>query len=169
MLNLLKQSLWNQFGASIDMVENAISHCPDELLESNKRLFYNIYHTLIFLDYYMTIPPKDFTSPLPFTLKEPEEIPEEALDDVIPDRFYTKTELLDYLQSRRKKAYEIISNLTEKDLSERFIEEFKDGKNYSFLEILIYNMRHVQHHAGQLNMILRNEIDDAPKWIRQAK
>ncbi|WP_234572201.1 DinB family protein [Rhodohalobacter sp. 614A] len=169
MLTLLKQSLWNQFGASIDMVENAISHYPEELLESNKRLFYNIYHTLIFLDYYMTIPSKDFTSPLPFTLKEPEEIPEEALDDVIPDRFYTKTELLDYLQVSREKGYEIISNLTEKKMSERFIEEEEGGKDYPFIEILMYNMRHVQHHAAQLNLILRNEINDAPKWVRRAK
>lgn len=169
MLNLLKQSLWNQFGASVDTLENAISLCPDELLELNKRLFYTIYHTLIFLDYYMTIPPKDFSSPLPFTLKEPDEIPEEALDDIVPDRFYTKKELLDYLQASRTKGYNLISNLTEEKLAERFTEEEEGGKDYPFLEILMYNMRHVQHHAAQLNLMLRKAIGDAPKWVRRAK
>src|SRR6266550_3531979 len=32
-------------------------------------------------------------------------------------------------------------------------------------ELLLYNMRHVQHHAAQLNMRLRQETDSAPKWV----
>jgi hypothetical protein len=30
---------------------------------------------------------------------------------------------------------------------------------------LLYNMRHVQHHAAQLNLILRQTIDSAPGWV----
>lgn len=169
MLNLLKESLWKQFGASIDMLDNAIALCPEELLQTNKKIFYIIYHSLVFLDYYLTIPPKNFSSSLPFTLKEPNEIPEEALDDVVPDRFYTKQELLDYLHTSRKKCYLVISNLTEDKLRERFREEdIPDGMDYSTLEILLYNMRHVQHHTAQVNMLLRQAIHDAPKWIGRA-
>jgi len=41
--------------------------------------------------------------------------------------------------------------------------------NYSMVEeILLYNMRHVQHHAAQLNQLLRQEIDQAPDWVFQA-
>jgi uncharacterized damage-inducible protein DinB len=32
-------------------------------------------------------------------------------------------------------------------------------------ELLLYNMRHVQHHAAQLNMRLRQTIDSAPDWV----
>jgi uncharacterized damage-inducible protein DinB len=32
-------------------------------------------------------------------------------------------------------------------------------------ELLLYNMRHVQHHAAQMNMRLRQETDSAPKWV----
>jgi len=32
-------------------------------------------------------------------------------------------------------------------------------------ELLLYNMRHVQHHAAQLNMLLRQKTDSAPKWV----
>jgi uncharacterized damage-inducible protein DinB len=32
-------------------------------------------------------------------------------------------------------------------------------------ELLLYNMRHVQHHAAQLNMMLRQATDSAPKWV----
>ena len=31
------------------------------------------------------------------------------------------------------------------------------------------NMRHVQHHAGQLNLILRQSIDSAPRWGFKSK
>ena len=32
-------------------------------------------------------------------------------------------------------------------------------------ELLLYNMRHVQHHAAQLNMLLRQKTDSAPDWV----
>jgi hypothetical protein len=37
------------------------------------------------------------------------------------------------------------------------------------LEHLLYNMRHVQHHMAQLNLILRQVIDSAPNWVGRTK
>jgi hypothetical protein len=34
---------------------------------------------------------------------------------------------------------------------------------------LLYNMRHVQHHVEQLNLILRQETDSAPEWVSRAR
>jgi uncharacterized damage-inducible protein DinB len=39
----------------------------------------------------------------------------------------------------------------------------------SVAELLLYNMRHVQHHAAQLNLILRQKIDSAPNWVSKTK
>ena len=170
MINALKESLWKQFGAGIDMLKNAITLCPEDFLNSNKKLFFITYHSLIFLDYYITIPPKNFSSPLPFTIKEPDQIPEDAIDDIIPDRFYSKNELLDYLQVSREKCYKLIAGLTEEKINDRFIEEPEQGgRNYSILEILLYNMRHIQHHAAQLNLLLRQGINNAPGWVSRAE
>lgn len=36
MENSLKESLWKQFGASIDILENAIILCPAKLWETEK-------------------------------------------------------------------------------------------------------------------------------------
>ncbi|HJT55350.1 MAG TPA: hypothetical protein VJ761_02555 [Ktedonobacteraceae bacterium] len=37
---------------------------------------------------------------------------------------------------------------------------------YSFLELFLYNMRHVQEHAAQLNLFLgQNAIDGASDWV----
>ncbi len=73
MINGIKKSLWKQFGASIDMLENAINMCPPEHWEGKKHFWYNAYHCLFFLDYYLTIDPIDFAPPAPFTLSEFEE------------------------------------------------------------------------------------------------
>jgi DinB superfamily len=173
MINTLKESLWKQFGASIDMLKNAIMLCPEEYWNTNKKLFYSSYHCLLFLDYYLTIPLKDFSTPLPFTITAPGDIPGDAIDDIIPDKIYSKKELLGYLQLSRGKCHTLIAGLTEEKIKERWIQEADEiaasgTMNYSVLEILLYNMRHVQHHAAQLNLLLRQGINHAPGWVSQA-
>lgn len=63
---------------------------------------------------------------------------------------------------------------TEEKLLERWITDEEVSmhglcpplvENYSLLEILFYNFRHVQHHVAQLNFILRQQINTAPEWV----
>ena len=167
MIIVLREHLWSQFGASIDMLKNAITMWPEELWTTRRKFFYMTYHCLFFLDYYLTIPsPAKIISRLPFTIREPGQIPPEAIDDIIPDRIYTKQEILEYLESLRERCRALIASLTEEGMSERWIRE--DGVEFKVLELHLYNMRHVQHHAAQLNMLLRQEIGDAPGWVRRA-
>lgn len=169
MIQTVKESLWKQFGASIDMLKNAIELWPETSLENDKRFFFTTYHCLVFLDYYLTMPPPKFSSPLPFTLSEPGVVVEGALDDVIPDRQYTKQELLAYLETSREKCQQLIGSLTEERLAERWIEDLESGAmDYALLEIILYNMRHVQHHTAQLNLLLRQQINNAPRWVSRA-
>src|SRR5882762_8235316 len=107
MITALKESLWKQFGASIDMLINAIELWPEGHWNSDKKLFYNAYHCLVFLDYYLTMPPNNFSSPLPFSIAEPDAIIVDTVDDIIPDRVYSKKELLDYAQSSREKCHTV--------------------------------------------------------------
>ena len=131
MINILKECLWKNFGAGIDMLKNAIVLWPEEYWNTSKKFFYNAYHCLVFLDYYLTIPSKNFSSMLPFTLKEPRDIPKDAIDDVVPDRIYSKEELLNYLQSNRKKCHDLIAGLTEEKLKTRWMGPYKILKRYS--------------------------------------
>ena len=48
MISALKESLWKQFGASIDMFKNALMQWPEEYWSINKKFFYIAYHCLIF-------------------------------------------------------------------------------------------------------------------------
>lgn len=152
----LKRDIWRQFGASLDMLENAIRMCPVELWDSEKKFWYLAYHCLFWTDYYLTLNPTDFLPPRPYTLSEFD--PSGAM----PDRTYSKEEMLSYLEHSRKKCFELISGLTQGIANSRWINDYK---NYSVFEMLLYNMRHVQHHTAQLNLLLRQEIDNAPRWV----
>ena len=160
MNKLTKETIWRQFGASIDMLENAIELCPVEFWDTEKKFWYIAYHCLFWLDYYLTLKPSEFSPPSPYTLSEFD--PSGAM----PDRTYSKEELLSYLRYCRKKFYDLISGITDEIASSRWTN---DHKNYSVFEIILYNMRHVQHHTAQLNLLLRQEINDAPQWVSVAK
>ena len=78
-----KTIIWRQFGAAIDMLENAIRVCPDELWsDPSKRpawvsrdvvgFWYLAYHTLFFLDHYLADSVEGFAPPAPFTLDDRE-------------------------------------------------------------------------------------------------
>jgi hypothetical protein len=164
MSETIRDILWYQFGASIDTLENAITACPNEVWGDQISYFeywYYAYHTLFYLDFYLSEPPNpdSFAPPAPFTRSE-------LSADELPERVYTKTELLTYLEFTREKCRTRIAGLTDEGMQERF-KVWK--KEYSVLEWLLYNMRHVQHHAAQLNLLLRQRTNDAPLWVSRTK
>lgn len=160
-----KAIIWSQFGAAIDMLENAIRACPGEVWSGRSKQpdndFWLIaYHTLFFLDYYLSDSEKGFAPPQPFTLSQ--------LDParVLPERVYTKEELLTYLEHGRQKCRKLISGLTEEKAHQRAGFERRD---MTVVELLWYNMRHAQHHAAQLNLTLRQTVDSAPRWVSKTR
>jgi hypothetical protein len=158
-----KTGLWRQFGAAIDMLENALLVCPDELWSDRSQrpeYWYLVFHTLFWLDYYLSNSDEGFTPPAPFTLDE--------LDPagVLPERPYTKDELRTYLEHGRRKCRAALEALTEEQAHRRCGIERRD---MSVAELLMYIMRHVQHHAAQLNLILRQKTDSAPRWVARTK
>lgn len=156
----ITDAIWSQFGASLDMLENAIITCPDEHWDTALDFWYLSFHCIFWTDYYLSTEPNGFEPPKPFTLSEFDPTGKK------PERTYTKPEILGYLEHCRQKANQHIRELTPKRMNNRWINEYK---NYSLLEILLYNMRHIQHHAAQFNLILRQTIDNAPNWVGQAK
>ena len=168
-MNKIKDVLWNQFGAAIDMLINVISNCPESYFSSNRRFYYIAFHSAIFLDYYLTIPPGDFSPLLSFTQKGPEDRPPEAIDDIIPDKIYSKKEIVDYLKQSREKCRQEVFALTDEMLNERFKEgDDPNDMDYPILEILLYNLRHTQHHTAQLNMLVRQDFNEHMPWSFRA-
>ena len=124
----IRDAIWSQFGASLDMLENAINMCPDEHWDTALNFWYTSYHCIFWTDYYLTTEPSKFEPPTPFTFSEFDPTTTK------PDRTYTKTELLSYLGHCRQKASQLISELTTDKLNERWINDYK---NFSVLEILL--------------------------------
>ena len=157
-----KKIIWQQLGASIDSLENAIKACPEKVWGDKTgfhEFWYITYHTLFFLDYYMSENERGFAPPEPFTLSE--------LDPagLLPERVYTKDELLKYLEYDRQKSRNIVEALTEETAHQPC--GFK--KDLTVAELCLYTMRHVQHHSAQLNLLLRQQTDFAPKWVSKVK
>lgn len=168
-----KPIIWHQLGAAIDMLENSLIVCPDEIWSDGSKLvrlwsehsqkpmfWYLVFHTLFWLDFYLTDSPENFVPPAPFTLDE--------LDPagLLPERVYSKAELQIYLEYCRQKCRTKIENMTDETAKQRFIS---GSFNISFFELLLYNMRHVQHHTAQLNLLLRQQTNSAPGWIGRTK
>ena len=161
----LKAILWQQLGASIDMLENAVHTCPDDLWGDASRkpenwheCWYLTYHTLFFLDLDASDTADGFRPPSPFGLEE--------LDPagVLPDRVYSKAELLAYLEHGREKWRAAVAALTgESALGP------SPRRGLNRLEVLLQSVRHVQHHTAQLNLLIRQSGIDAPPWVRRSK
>lgn len=161
---MVKEIVWQQFGAAIDMLDNALVACPEQLWSDRSQqpeFWYVTYHTLFWLDLYLSGSLEGFTPPAPFTLDE--------LDPagVLPERPYTKNELRSYLNYCRRKCQTTIEALTDEKAGQRIgISGVAGGP---FLELLLYNMRHVQEHAAQLSLILGLKFGWEPHWVNRAK
>ena len=115
-------SLWQQFGAAIDMLDNAPAACPDKLWRArcgtmpsrwSLRVLVIVYHTLFWLDLYLSGAVSGFAPPAPFTLDE--------LDTagLLPQKPYTRDELLAYLEHGREKCRATIDALTDEQAARR--------------------------------------------------
>ncbi|HEY1390788.1 MAG TPA: DinB family protein [Ktedonobacterales bacterium] len=168
-------ALWWQFGAAIDMLENALVACPNSLWRQpvwhdlsdpsqGVEFWYVPYHALFWLDLYLSATLEGFAPPAPFTMAELD--PAGAL----PERPYTKDELLAYLAYARQKGETMLLGLTEEQARQPLAPPWAKGKDFTYLELQLYNLRHVQEHAAQLALFLgQNALPAGPSWVARAK
>jgi hypothetical protein len=161
--------IWQQFGAAIDMLDFTVRACPAELWREPlwvsepaafSQFWYQVYHTLFWLDLYLTGAEEGFTPPAPFTLIE------QDADGPLPERPYGKDELLAYLDDCRQRCEATIAALTDEAAQRRC--RFPWGE-VTFAELLLYNMRHVQGHATQLNLLLGQRGVSVSDWVTRAR
>ena len=158
MTDFWRSAIRQQFHAATDMLANAIEACPDSVWSGQGRgaFWYLAFHAIFFLDLYLSEGESRFHPPPPFGLTEldPEVVP--------PERAYRKDELLAYLEHGRKKLDATMAGMTEAWVANPCPFPYRKMSNG---ELLLYNMRHVQHHAAQLNLLLRQATDSAPRWV----
>jgi hypothetical protein len=64
----LNNALWSQFGAALEMLAESIQTCPKDVWEANQVFSFQTYHTLFFLDYYLSTNPVGFAPPPNFRI-----------------------------------------------------------------------------------------------------
>ncbi len=166
-----KVVIWNQFGAAIDMLDDALKACPEALwtkrmwndpnIPASSEFWYVAYHTLFWLDLYLSGAVDGFTPPPPFNLDEVD------MSGVLPERVYTCEELHSYQAHCREKCRQTLETLTD-DQAHRlcYFTWRKDG--LTFAELLLDNMRHVQEHGAQLHMFLGQQAGIQSRWVNKA-
>jgi len=115
-LTTWKEITWRQFGAAIDMLGNAIEACPDGVWSDRSQrpeFWYTVFHTLFFLDLYLSESDVGFSPPAPFTLDEID------VRGLLPARVYAKEELRQYLDHGRRKCRATLAATTTERASQR--------------------------------------------------
>jgi hypothetical protein len=160
----LKTMVWQQFGAAIDMFDDAISTCPDRLWTAvlwddpddprYGQFWFVAYHTLFWLDLYLTGSYEGFAPPAPF------------IRGALPEKPYAKAEVSGYLKQCRRKCQSVIAGLTDEKAHQICRFEWMEP---TFLELQLYSMRHVQEHAAQLSLVLGQNGVSGPDWVAKAR
>lgn len=156
--------VWQQYGAAIDMLDDAIRLCPDHLWTAvvwhdtddarYGQFWYVAYHTLFWLDMFLTSSIERFVPPPPFQREG------------LPEQPYTKAQIQGYLRTCRRTCQSTIETMTDARAQQRCVFEWMEP---SFLELQLYSMRHVQEHAAQLNLVLGFHAVPGLDWVPQAR
>jgi hypothetical protein len=165
-----QSALARQYGAAIEMLDEALAACPAELWTQRlwstpspdyfpaqfAEFWYVAFHALVWLDLYLSgVAEEEFAPPAPFAQGE---IDSHA---ALPARPYTQAELRAYLAALRETCRATLLALTEEQLLRPVAYPWTRGQPFSYLELQLYNLRHVQEHAAHLSLFLgQHGIED---------
>lgn len=179
-------AIWRQFGAALKMFDNAVAACPGALWRGrlwndppdNPQLprgefWFISYHTLYWLDLYLSSITESPSGAAPVAPPSPFPAPDLDADDDPPEQPYTKEQLRAYLAYIAQKCRNTIATLNGERarLPYEFPWEKGQGRPISYGELMLYTLRHTQEHAAQLSLFLGGHgISDADlDWVGRAE
>ncbi|MDP4221597.1 MAG: DinB family protein [Bacteroidota bacterium] len=147
MSDFLKQILTSQYEAALAMMKQRIEVCPPEYWDDHVSAdtFRQVaYHALFFLEYYLST--EAGYSPHELHTKGGEELGDKASPGL------SKEDTLALVEICRTKIGESLAPESDESLEGPSGFSFRKGSRG---ELHIYNIRHFQHHVGQLSGYLR--------------
>jgi hypothetical protein len=166
--NYWQTVIGRQFAAAIQMMRLAIEACPDDLWDDRadgSPFWHLAYHALFYTDFYLSEDEKTFR-PMEYHTDKAHFLPGDYQEFggivATPEKAYTQAQLLDYSDHCLRKCHETFEKLTDKRALERcgfWWYELNVG------EFLLNTLRHTQHHAGQLTLLLRRRADIGIDWL----
>lgn len=136
------------------MLEAAVQACPDDAWDSDahvNRFWHIAYHTLFYVDLYLC---QTVYEHAPWSGHRDDA--QNLRPGVEP---YSRATILEFLAFCREHARRQIAAL---DLT---AESGFSWLPFGPVERLAYNLRHLQHHAGQLSERIRQDTGDGVGWV----
>jgi hypothetical protein len=161
----IRESILRQYRAGLDMLTQAVELCPEDLWLSNQyrnRFWHIAYHAAFYTHLYVQpseadfrpwskhVPNSNYLGPHPWAKSEPFQIPEP----------YAMPDVQEYLKLCGNEVAQQVP-----------VVRLEDSSGFSWLpfnklELQFYNIRHLQHHTGQLIERLRTARDIGVGWVR---
>jgi len=147
----------SQYHAALVMLRQAVELCPDSLWADASYInptWHIAYHTLYYTTLYLQPTAEDF---------DPQEHFRDdlrGLENSDPELAYTKEEILDYLTLCQAQVDEQVSAV---DLAG---DSGFDWLPFNKLELQFYNIRHIQHHTGELCERIGAQGGFDIKWVK---
>jgi len=170
MLDTLKELLAHQYEASLCALHLAIVRCPDAIWNqpvAKWKFCQAAFHVVFFADVYLQ--PSDNVDALkhqPFHIEHKAAFRDyEEMEDRPQVLLYEKPFVVSYLQNVRVKAQETIARESAEVLAG---PSGFHWRKCSRAELHVYNIRHIQHHAAQLQLRLRMDSEVDIPWVGHA-
>lgn len=160
----IKEIIKSQYRATLAMLGEVIEKCPDALwdeADNSQQVWHIAYHALFFTHLYLQVDEPSF---VPWEKHREEHqffesVPWPPHNAPKIEKAYTKAELLEYLTLCQN---EVEDKVTTVDLH---AESGFHWLPMSKIELQFYNIRHIQHHIGQLDDRLRINANIGINWI----
>jgi len=164
MTELIK-ALESQYDATLRMLENSIKDCPDSLWQDSSytnKYWHIAFHTLFYTHLYLFDSEHDFEA-WEKHIEQYEYLNYVSESHPTDKAIYSQQDLLEYLAVCKQKLEGYLSTVS-----------FSEASGFSWLkfnklELHLYNIRHAQHHTGQLGDRLREAEGQNLRWIGKAK
>jgi len=160
----MKNEIISQYSASLKMLMDTIKKCPEYVWNNDtyeSAYWRLVYHALYYTALYLSKNPDTFT-PWSGHRDDYENLGAIIHDNkpIIFEKIYTKEEMLAYAESIMAQC-------------EIAVKETTPGENSGFywlsisrMEVHLYNIRHLQHHTGQLTERLHQAGIKGIKWVK---
>ena len=162
----IRSALAGQYGATLLMLQRCLQRANDKswLAIVGTRPFWHVaYHALFTTDLYLSPDEKAFQPP-PFhredynLLGTPPWAPHKK---IVADQPYDTPTLSAYVEACKAKAKRALG---EEDETRFLGPSGFSCLKFTRLELHLYNIRHLQHHVGQLTACLRRQSGEAVAW-----
>ena len=153
--------------ASLATLKGCIINCPKDQFNARHNDYpfsQVIFHAVFYCDYYLSKGEEEFFQQYFHKENKSTFDDYEELEDRLPTKLYTYDFLISYINHCKVKIENVFSKIGEEELSER--PAIRKDLN-SRMELFIYVIRHIQHHAAQLGLRIQMVTKEEMKWIKR--